>query len=378
MTNTSEIRPFRIDVPQADLDDLNERLARTRLPRPAPTDDWEYGTPNSYLSETVDYWRTKFDWSAQQARMNVLPHYLTEIDGQNVHFIHVPSKEDNATPLLLLHTYPGSFADYLELIGPLTDPVAHGGDAADAFSVVVPSIPGFGYSTPLTGRGWTMRKVAETFDKLMRRLGYDSYGSHGSDSGAMISRELGLMQPEGFLGLHVLQLFSFPSGDPAEFEKLGPKDYAALQHLEWFQSVGGYNQMNATRPQTVGAAIADSPVGQLAYSELFNNFGNGTSLVTTDQILTQVSLYWFTNTQATAGRYHFEEGRASAEREPEVNAARTGVAVFQDDFKTVRVFAERDNSNIVHWSEFPDGGHFAAMEKPNELVGDLRVFFKQA
>lgn len=375
MTN-NEIRPFRIDVPQADLVDLDDRLARTRLPQPAPTDDWEYGTPNSYLGETVEYWRTKFDWRAQEARMNEFPHYLTEIDGQTVHFVHVPSKEANATPLLLLHTYPGSFADFLDMIGPLTDPVAHGGDAADAFSVVVPSIPGFGYSMPLTGRDWTMRRVAETFDELMRRLGYDSYGSHGSDAGALISRELGLIQPEGFLGLHVLHLFSFPSGDPAEFEKLEPKDYAALEHMQWFQSVGGYNQMNATRPQTVAVGIADSPVGQLAYSELFNNFGNGTSLVTTEQILTQVSLYWFTNTQATAGRYHFEEAKAA--REPEVNPSRTGVAVFADDFKTIRAFAERDNSDIVHWSEFPDGGHFAAMERPDVLVGDLRTFFRSS
>ncbi|WHT16281.1 epoxide hydrolase [Crossiella sp. CA-258035] len=373
-TNATEIRPFRIDIAQAELDDLNERLARTRLPQPAPTDDWEYGTPNSYLRETVEHWRTEFDWRAQEARMNEFPHHLTEIDGQTVHFIHVPSKEANATPLLLLHTYPGSFADFLDLIGPLTDPVAHGGEAADAFSVVVPSIPGTGFSMPLTGRGWTMRKVAETFDALMRRLGYDSYGVHGSDSGAMISRELGLLQPEGFLGLHVQQLFSFPSGDPAEFEKLEPKDYAALEHLQWFQSVGGYNQMNATRPQTIGAAIADSPVGQLAYSELFNNFGNGTSLVSTEQILTQVSLYWFTNTQATASRYYFEEAKAA--REPEVNPSRTGVAVFADDFTTIRTFAERDNSNIVHWSEFPEGGHFAAMERPEVLAGDLRAFFR--
>ena len=189
----------------------------------------------------------------------------------------------------------------------------------------------------------------------------------------MISRELGLMAPPGFLGLHVLHLFSFPSGDPAEFEKLGPKDYAALEHMKWFQSVGGYNQMNGTRPQTVAAGIADSPVGQLAYSELFNNFGDGTSLVSRDQILTQVSLYWFTNTQATAGRFYLEEVRAHVE--PQVNSSRTGVAVFADDFKTIRAFAERDNSNIVHWSEFPDGGHFAAMERPEVLVGDLRNFF---
>ncbi|MDT3446066.1 MULTISPECIES: epoxide hydrolase family protein [unclassified Pseudofrankia] len=371
---TNDIRPFRVEVPQADLDDLGERLARTRLPQPAPTDDWEYGVPNSYLAEMVEYWVTKFDWRAQEARMNAFPHYLTEIDGQTVHFVHVPSKEENATPLLLLHTYPGSFVDYLDMIDQLTDPVAHGGSADDAFSVVVPSIPGFGYSTPLVGRDWTMRRVAQTVDRLMRRLGYESYGVHGSDAGAMISRELGLLQPEGFLGLHVLQLFSFPSGDPAEFAKLEPKDYAALEHLKWFQSVGGYNQINATRPQTVAVAMADSPVGQLAWSELFNNFGNGTSLVSREQILTQVSLYWFTNTQATAGRYHFEEARAA--REPEVNPSRTGVAVFADDFTTIRTFAERDNSAIVHWSEFPDGGHFAAMERPDVLVGDLRTYFR--
>jgi epoxide hydrolase len=375
-TNTqasADIRPFRIEVSDADLADLQERLARTRLPQPAPTDDWEYGVPNSYLTETVEYWQTKFDWRAQEARMNAFPHYLTEIDGQTVHFIHVPSKVANAKPLLLLHTYPGSFVDYLDVIGPLTDPEAYGGSASDAFSVVVPSIPGFGYSLPLSGRGWTMRRVAETFDKLMRRLGYSSYGSHGSDGGAMISRELGLLQPEGFLGLHVLQLFSFPSGDPAEFEKLSPADYEALEHLKWFQSVGGYNQINATRPQTVAVGIADSPVGQLAWSELFNNFGNGTSLVTRDQILTQVSLYWFTNTQATAGRYHFEEANSGAE--PAVNPSRTGVAVFADDFKTIRAFADRDNSAIVHWSTFPDGGHFASMERPELLVDDLRTFF---
>jgi epoxide hydrolase len=183
------------------------------------------------------------------------------------------------------------------------------------------------------------------------------------------------MQPDGFLGLHVLQLFSFPSGDPAEMEKLGPKDFAALEHLQWFQSVGGYNQINASRPQTVAVGIADSPAGQLAWSELFNSFGNGTSLVSRDQILTQVSLYWFTNTQATAGRYYFEEARAQAE--PMVNEARTGVAVFADDFKTIRTFAERDNANITHWSEFPDGGHFAAMERPEVLVEDLRAFFRQ-
>jgi pimeloyl-ACP methyl ester carboxylesterase len=372
-SGSAAIRPFRVDIDQADLDDLHDRLSRTRLPMAAPGDDWDYGVPNHYLRDTVDYWRTGFDWRTQEARMNEFPHHLTEIDGQTVHFIHAPSPIPDATPLLLTHTYPGSFVDFLDMIGPLTDPVAHGGTPQDAFSVVVPSIPGFGFSTPLLDRGWTMARAARTLDALMRRLDYDSYGAHGSDAGAMIARELGLLNPPGFLGLHVLQLFSFPSGDPAEFEKLEPKDYASLDHLKWFQSVGGYNAINASRPQTVAVGISDSPVGQLAWNELFNSFGNGTSLVTRDQILTEVSLYWFTNTSASAGRYHYEEAHAGSD--PAINTAPTGVAIFADDFKTIRTFAERDNNNIVHWSEFDKGGHFASLELPAALTNDIREFF---
>ena len=372
-STSSDIRPFVIDIPQSDLDDLDNRLARTRYPAAAPGDDWTYGVPNHYLQEMVAQWRGEFDWRAQEARMNEFPHYLTDVDGQTIHFIHVPSVEADATPILLLHTYPGSFVDFLDMIGPLTDPVAHGGQAEDAFSVVVPSMPGFAFSTPVTDGGWTMARVARTYDTLMRRLGYDSYGAHGSDGGAMVARELGLMQPEGFLGLHVLQLFSFPSGDPAEFEKLEPKDYAALEHMEWFQSVGGYNAINASRPQTIAAGISDSPVGQLAWNELFMSFGNGTSLVTPEQILTEVSLEWFTNTSASVGRYHYEEARSGAE--PAVNHAPTGVAVFADDFKSIRTFADRDNSNVVHWTEHETGGHYAMLERPDVVTGDIREFF---
>lgn len=374
MNKNESIRSFTVKIDQADLDDLQNRLARTRLPEAAPGDNWDLGTPNHYLAEMVDRWQNEFDWRAQEARMNEFPHYLTEIDGQTVHFLHVPSAVEGATPLLLLHTYPGSFVDFLDMIGPLTDPVAYGGSAEDAFSVVVPSMPGFAFSTPLVDRGWTMARVARTYDTLMRRLGYTSYGAHGSDGGAMISRELGVLNPEGFLGLHVLQLFSFPSGDPSEFEKFTPADYAALEHLQWFQSVGGYNAINSTRPQTVAVGISDSPVGQLAWNELFNNFGNGTSLVTQDQILTEVSLYWFTNTSAAAGRYHYEEANSGAE--PQLNHAPTGVAVFADDFKTIRPLADRDNTNIVHWSNFDKGGHFASLERPEEVTADLRTFFR--
>jgi pimeloyl-ACP methyl ester carboxylesterase len=375
-TASTAIRPFRVQIAQADLDDLQARLARTRLPQPAPVDDWESGTPTSYLRDAVARWRDGFDWRAAEARMNEHPHFTTEIDGQTIHFVHVTSPHQNATPLLLAHTYPGSFADYLDVIGPLVDPVAYGGRAEDAFDVVIPDAPGFGFSQPVTEAGWTTARVAAAYDTLMRRLGYESYGIHGSDNGAMVARELGLLDPDGFLGLHVLQLFSFPSGDPAEFEKLEPQDYAGLEHMQWFQSVGGYNTMNASRPQTIAAGLSDSPVGLLAYSELFNSFGNGTSLVPLDAILTEVSVAWFANASAGMSRAYREN--ALAEAEPRVSAARTGVAVFADDFQTIKVFAERDNSHIVHWSRFDRGGHYAALEVPEVLAGDIRAFFADA
>ncbi len=369
---TSEIAPYTIHIDQAALDDLQHRLASTRFPAPAPEDSWDYGTPVSYLQRMVEAWQ-QFDWRAQEARMNAVPNFVTEVDGQPIHFVHVRSAESEARPLLLLHTYPGSFVEFLDAIGPLTDPVAHGGRAEDAFHVVVPSMPGFAFSTPLVGADWTMARVARTYDTLMRALGYESYGTHGSDGGALVSRELAVLDPPGFLGAHVLQLFSFPSGAEGEFDAFGPKEYAALEFLGWFQSVGGYNQMNGTRPQTIAAALSDSPVGQLAYNELFESFGNGTSEVSVEQVLTQVSLYWLTNTSATAVRYHYSEAQAATE--PAVSQGRIGVAVFAHDFQTIRPLAERDNAQIVHWSEFDRGGHYAALEAPDLIVGDLRTFF---
>ncbi|GAB10860.1 epoxide hydrolase [Gordonia araii NBRC 100433] len=372
-TNTAlEVHPFTVSVSADDIADLHDRLDRTRLPQPSPSDDWDAGTPNSYLREAVEAWRA-FDWPAAEARINSVPHFTTEIDGQTIHFVHVRSAHEGATPLLLAHTYPGSAIDYLDMIDRLVDPVAHGGRAEDAFDVVIPDAPGYGFSQPLSSSGWTSARVAAAYDRLMRGLGYDRYGVHGSDKGAMIARELGLLNPEGFLGLHVLQLFSFPSGDPAEFEKLEPGDYAGLEHMQWFQSVGGYNTMNASRPQTVAVGLSDSPIGLLAYSELFNSFGNGTSLVPMETILLEVSVNWFANAASGMGRSYLEDARI--ESEDRINEAPTGVAVFADDFQTIRVFAERDNSNIVHWSRFDEGGHFAALERPAVVADDIRAFF---
>ncbi|WP_406639999.1 epoxide hydrolase family protein [Amycolatopsis sp. WGS_07] len=375
MTNATAslaLRPFTVEITDAELADLHDRLARTRLPQPSPTDDWDAGTPNSYLRTALEAWRA-FDWRAAEARINSVPHFTTEIDGQPFHFIHVRSAHPGATPLLLAHTYPGSSVDYLDLIDRLVDPVAHGGRAEDAFDVVVPDAPGYGFSQPVAEAGWTVARVAAAYDQLMRDLGYESYGIHGSDNGALIARELGLLNPDGFLGLHVLQLFSFPSGDPAEFERLEPADHAGLAHMQWFHSVGGYNTMNASRPQTVSVGLSDSPIGLLAYSELFNSFGNGTSLVPLETILLEVSVNWFANAASGMSRSYLENARAEAE--PRVSGARTGVAVFKDDFQTIKTFAERDNTNIVHWSRFEEGGHFAAMERPDLLAYDIRAFF---
>ncbi|PUA82933.1 epoxide hydrolase family protein [Nocardioides currus] len=369
--NTSTITPFHVAVPDADLDDLRRRLAGTRFADQLPGDGWDQGTPVDHLRATVEAWRD-FDWRATEARLNAHPQFRTEIDGQTIHFLHVRSPHEDATPLLLTHTYPGSVLDFLDVIDALTDPTTHGADAADAFHLVIPSLPGMGFSTPLSDGGWTTARTARAFDTLMRALGYESYGAHGSDGGAMVSRELAAQGVAGFLGAHVLQLFSFPSGDPAEFERMTPADYAALEFAGWFQGVNGYADLNAKRPLTIAAALSDSPVGQLAYNELFWNFGNGTSLVTQEQVLAQASLMWLTNTSAGATRFHYTEKSV----EPQVNHGPIGVAVFADDFRSMRPFAERDNTDIVSWTEHPRGGHFAAMEVPDELVAVVRDFYR--
>lgn len=368
-TPALSLRPFQAQIPQADLDDLRARLDRTRYCSPTPGDDsWDLGTPVDYLREMVDHWRTGFDWRTVETRANAYPQFLTEIDSQTVHFLHVRSPHEDAIPLLLTHTYPGSFLDFLDLIEPLTAPA---GPAAQAFHLVIPSLPGMGFSTPLSDEGWTMARVARAWDTLMRGLGYGSYGAHGSDCGAMVSRELAILDPPGFLGAHVLQLFSFPSGDPTEFETMTPDDYAALEFAAWFQTVNGFALMNGSRPQTIAAALSDSPVAQLAYNELFENFGNGTSLLTRDQVLAQVSLYWLTNTSAGAVRYHHTERNVEAR----VNPGPIGITVFADDFASIRPFAERDNTNIVSWTQQPRGGHFACLEVPDALADELRAFY---
>jgi pimeloyl-ACP methyl ester carboxylesterase len=381
MTDTErsgeEVRPFRIEVSEAELDDLRDRLARTRWPDELPDVGWSYGVPLGYMKDMVEYWRTEYDWRTHEARLNAFPQFTTTIDGTNVYFIHVRSPEHDALPLILTHGWPGSIAEFLDVIEPLTDPRTHGGDPTDAFDVVVPSIPGYGFSGPTHDTGWDVARTAKAWDELIKRLGYERYGAHGGDAGALVSRELGILKPSGLVGVHVLQIFAFPSGDPAEMENLSDYDREALEILSGFEDRAGYLKIQQTRPQTLAYGLTDSPAGQLAWnSELFMGFGGeSVGAVDRDRFLTHVMLYWLTATAGSSAREYYEDARTGAGYRDLPNSVPTGVAVFKNDFHTIRRFAERAN-NIVHWSVFDRGGHFAAMDAPDLLIRDLRGFFR--
>jgi pimeloyl-ACP methyl ester carboxylesterase len=377
-TTAEEIRPFRIEISDAELEDLRDRLARTRWPDELPSVGWSYGVALDAVKDVADYWRSSFDWRKEEAVLNGFPQFTTTIDGTNVHFLHIRSDEPNALPLILTHGWPGSVAEFLDVIGPLTDPRSHGGDAADAFDLVIPSIPGYGFSGPTRETGWDSARVAKAWDALMKRLGYERYGAHGGDAGALITRELGILKPDGLVGVHLLQIFAFPSGDPEEMAKLDEFEKPAMEILAGFDTVSGYVKISQTRPQTLAYGLTDSPAGQLAWnSELFMGFGGeGAETLDRDRFLTHVSIFWFTATAGSSARQYYEDGKTGAGYREVPNETPTGVSVFPYDFRSVRAFAERSN-NIVHWSQMDRGGHFAASDAPDLLVEDLRTFFRR-
>jgi epoxide hydrolase len=382
-TTGSEIRPFRIDLPQADIDDLHERLDHTRWPSELPRVSWNRGVPVGYLKGLVQYWRTGYDWRAHEVRLNAYPQFLTEIDGQTIHFLHVQSSEPNATPLMLIHGWPGSFVEFIELIGPLTDPAAHGGDPADAFHLVIPSVPGFGFSTPLSEAGWTHGRIAKAFTELMTRLGYDRYGLQGGDIGAFEAPLMGQLAPERIVGVHVNALVTFPSGDPAELEGLTEAEQERIARFRNFeQDMSGYMAIQGTRPQTQAYGLADSPAGQLGWIlEKFKEWTDPSAdlpedAVDRDHLLTNVSIYWFSNTAGSSANLYYETYHDPSLFAPrERSSVPTGVAVSTTQDIAIRRLAERDH-NIVRWTEFDRGGHFAAMENPGFLVEDVRAFFR--
>ena len=367
----AQIRPFRIEVPQADLDDLHDRLARTRWPDELPEVGWDYGVPLAYVKELAERWRTSYDWRSWESRLNQYPQFTTSIDGQRIHFLQVRSPEPEALPLILTHGWPGSIVEFLDVIGPLSDPAAHGGDPADAFELVIPSLPGYGFSGPTHERGWSNLRIARAWAELMGRLGYARYGAVGNDAGSLISPELGRIDPEHVVGVHVTQLFSFPSGDPAELADLTPEEQRELGTLQWFyENKMSFNALFSQQPQTLAFALLDSPVGLLAWNAQL--LGED---LDADFALTNVTLYWLTGTAGSAGRLYYENAHAAPPTEP--TTIPIGLAAFWGDFSGIRRFAERDHKNIVHWSVFDHGGHFAAHKVSDLLVGDVREFFRR-
>ncbi len=379
---TSEITPFRVDVPQAALDDLRARLANTRWPDQPADVGWRLGAPVGHVRELADHWRMGFDWRAQEERINGFPQFTTTIDGTNVHFLHVISPEPAAPAVLLTHGWPGSIVEFLDVVGPLTDPRAYGGDPADALTVVVPSIPGYGFSGPPTSPDWGPDRVARAFAELMTRLGYPRFGAHGSNWGATISRELATQFPERLVGIHVTMLASAVVRGEADLEGLaGPeleKGRRSLEKGTKFSREGtAYALLQATKPQTLAYGLHDSPVGQLAWiAEKFRSFSNTTEdLIDRDDLLTDVSIYWFTETANSSARLYAAQTGGWGAPAP-VNTVPTGVAVFPGDIGLpIRTLAERTDK-IVHWTEFSRGGHFPGLEEPDALIGDIRGFFR--
>ncbi|WTW92349.1 epoxide hydrolase [Streptomycetaceae bacterium NBC_01309] len=373
---TTQITPFRIEIPQTDLDDLGARLAATRWPDELPGVGWGYGVPLDTVKDLAAYWADGYDWRRHEAELNAFPQFTTEIDGQNVHFLHVRSPEPDALPLLISHGWPGSFAEFRDIVGPLTDPAAHGGDPADAFHVVIPSLPGFAFSGPTRETGWGLKRTARAWAELMRRLGYARYGVQGGDLGAMIARDVAVADPGRVVGVHRNFLLTFPSGDPAELEGLGEEDRARLKRLDGFEAHSGYAVIQGTRPQTLAYGLLDSPAGQLAWNlEWFEHYGERVGKLDRDAVLTHVALYWLTGTAGSAARIYLESGGESW-GPPEPSSVPTGIAVFPEEgAPSVRALAERHDT-IVHWTEFDRGGHFAAMEEPGLLVGDIAEFFR--
>lgn len=372
VTAGSALTPFHLEVPEADLDDLRDRLTRTRWPDELPDAGWTYGVPLAHVRELTHRWAEEFDWRAHEARLNARPQLVTEIDGECVHLVHVRSREPGALPLLATHGWPMSVFEYLDLVGPLTDPVAHGGRAEDAFHLVVPTIPGTTFSGPTHTPGWDSARVGRAWAVLMERLGYERYGVHGNDAGSQVSPEVGRHAPDRVVGVHVTQIFSFPSGAPGELDDLDAEDTAALEFLRAFTAGGGlaFNAYQSAQPQTVAYALHDSPVGLLAW--LLQLFRDG---VDSEYVLANASAYWLTGTAGSSVRRYFDE--AHAERGPAApTTTPTGVAVFPDDFQSVRRLAERDHAAIVRWTRMARGGHFAAQQAPDLLVEDIRSFFR--
>jgi epoxide hydrolase len=372
------IRPFTIDVPDSVLADLKRRLNDTRWPEAEVVDDWSQGTPLAWVQDMCRYWANGYDWRAREAKLNRFDHFMTELDGLDIHFIHQRSPHPEAKPLVITHGWPGSIVEFHKVIEPLTDPTKFGGDASDAFHVICPTLPGFGFSGKPTTTGWKVERIAHAWAELMARLGYDRYWAQGGDWGSAVTRAIGGQDVDHCTAIHLtLAMGTSPklSGDPT------PEETRALKGAEYYQTWdSGYSKQQATRPQTLGYGLADSPSGQAAW--ILEKFwawtdcdGHPENVLNRDELLDNVMLYWATNSAASSARLYWES--FGGRRGLTVNVP-VGVAVYPKEIVTpVRSWMEPGFPNIVHWSEQAKGGHFAAFEQPELFVADVRACFRQ-
>jgi pimeloyl-ACP methyl ester carboxylesterase len=389
-TATPAIRPFTINVPEEKLVDLRQRIAATRWPTKELVEDRSQGVQLATMRELVRFWETDYDWRKAEARLNALPQFTTEIDGVDIHFIHARSRHENALPLIMTHGWPGSVIELLETIDPLTDPTAHGGQAEDAFHLVLPSLPGYGFSGEPADPGWNVGRVALAWAGLMHRLGYDRYVAQGGDVGAAVTDAMGRQAPEGLLGIHMNLLVTVLAGpQPAESEQ----ERVAAGQIATFRASGfGYFLEMATRPQTIGYSLLDSPVGLAAwlldhdtdsYYKISRAFVDGepTGNLTRDHIVDNITLYWLTGTGASAARSYWEDGqalaqaRASGQARPEVSLP-VGFTTFPGEiWRTPRSWVENSYPNVAYFNEVDRGGHFAAWEEPELFSSEVRAAF---
>jgi pimeloyl-ACP methyl ester carboxylesterase len=375
---SADITPFRIEASDAELDDLRRRLAATRWPEREPVDDWSQGIPKAYVQEVCAYWAEKYDWRAREARLNAFPQFRTPIEGLGIHFAHVRSPHEGALPLVITHGWPGSIVEFHKVIEPLTRPEEHGGDAADAFHVVCPSLPGYGFSDKPSETGWGIDKIAGAWDQLMLRLGYEAYVAQGGDWGAMVTSAIGDQNLGHCRGIHLNMPIALP--DPATMAELSETEKAALasiQHYEQWDS--GYSKQQSTRPQTLGYGLVDSPAGQAAWVlEKFWSWtdcdGHPENVLTRDELLDNVMLYWLPATAASSARLYWESFRNVAMGEV---AIPTACSIFPKEImRTSRRWAEKRFTDIVYWNELDKGGHFAAFEQPETFVEEIRKAFR--
>jgi pimeloyl-ACP methyl ester carboxylesterase len=373
------MEPYRIDVAQSELDELNNRLNRTRWPDELPEVGWSYGVSKAYLAELIAYWRTDYDWRVHEARLNRVPQFTTEVDGQNIHFLHVRSPEPDATPLIITHGWPSTVYDFLGILGPLTDPRSHGADAAQAFHVVAPSLPGFAFSGPTHDTGWGVTRIAQAWVELMRRIGYDRFGVQGGDFGSIVSPEVARVAPDRVVGVHVNALANAATPvSPNELQHLTDAEREqAERNQQWYRGRAGYSTQMGTRPQTLAYGLNDSPAGQLAWNlEWFVDYDPSATKQTPidrDAILTNVTAFWLTGTAGSAARLYRESAAQAWGSRPAPSPVPTAVANFLGDH-AIRGLAELSHT-ITRWSDFPRGGHFASLQAPDLLVDDIREFF---